>query len=135
LVESFVVQTAIPTWGSVVKTFRGPKEFLLSLAEDSARRFIAFQRGAITESELRHSIIQDVIRYSDFDASLELVRTSPDWFHGGFLALLRELASAGYVYNKRWCLEDTRSQAELDEQAKLHRPFLQLAIPAMISER
>ena len=75
-----------------------------------------------------------MIHYSDLDASIELARTFPDWFRDGFRALLEELASAGYVYNKRWCLEDTRSQTELDEQAELHRPFLKLAIPAMIAE-
>ncbi|PHQ33999.1 hypothetical protein [Rhodopirellula bahusiensis] len=105
----------------------------MTLADDSARLFRNFQRGLMTESELRHSLIQSVIHYNDVDASIALADSLPDWFRDGFQLRLRELADDNYLYNLPWCLEDRRTQPELDDRAQLHRPILRLIVPRMLA--
>jgi hypothetical protein len=95
--------------------------------------FRNFQRGLMTESELRHSLIQNVIHYNDVDASIALADSLPNWFRDGFRLRLVALADDDYLYNLPWCLEDRRTQSERDERARLHRPILCSIVPQMLA--
>ncbi|EGF27120.1 hypothetical protein RBWH47_03206 [Rhodopirellula baltica WH47] len=105
----------------------------LTLADDSARLFRNFDRGTLTESELRHSLIQLVIHYDDADASVTLTNSFPNWFRDGFRLRLTELADGDFLYSLPWCLEDRKTQSELDERAQLHRPILAKIVPQMLA--